>query len=394
MDSTGEKVFKNMPGRDELYVYWIELPLSIVASGASLQVTCVPDLILDGHFIHNIQYVGAASATCSSCQGTGSSSTTETQCSQCGGTGEWTEEIDGTTQVVPCPSCGGDGKVTSSTCSTCGGDGSISVTGGTYLATLSCSPGLKNVALSSYSQSTVPAEITEEFLNTLINSQLTLPIEGSLLASGQGTQQTIRLNDVGYVIAWGFSDNPTDSISLALTFKDSSGGTENPGEQPCLTGDTLITMADGSHKRLDSLTIGEQVRTEEGISTIYALSNSVIYPNHVIYEFEDGTIVKEVEAHAFYNVESNFYKNLNKWDIGEHAVNEQGEHIALIRKELVEEETTKYTIWTHQGSWYANGLLCSDMIHNTTLFPELDIDSAMDIVLSIDPKFVIEGLRV
>ena len=34
------------------------------------------------------------------------------------------------------------------------------------------------------------------------------------------------------------------------------------------------------------------------------------------------------------------------------------------------------------------------MIHNTTLFPELDIDSAMDIVLSIDPKFVIEGLRV
>jgi hypothetical protein len=106
-------------------------------------------------------------------------------------------------------------------------------------------------------------------------------------------------------------------------------------------------MADGSYKRLDSLTIGEQVRTEDGISTIYAISNSVIYPNHVIYEFEDGTIIKEVEAHAFYNVESNFYKNLNKWNIGEHAVNEQGDHIALIRKELVEEETTKYTIWTH-----------------------------------------------
>jgi hypothetical protein len=82
MDSTGEKIFKNVPGRDELYVYWVELPLSVMTSGASLQVTCVPDLVLDGHFIHNIQYVGTASATCSSCQGTGSSSTTtEVQCS-------------------------------------------------------------------------------------------------------------------------------------------------------------------------------------------------------------------------------------------------------------------------------------------------------------------------
>ena len=81
MDSTGEKVFKNVSGRDELYVYWIELPLSVVASGASLQVTCVPDLVLDGNFIYNIQYVGAASTTCSSCQGSGLGSTTETQCS-------------------------------------------------------------------------------------------------------------------------------------------------------------------------------------------------------------------------------------------------------------------------------------------------------------------------
>lgn len=136
-------------------------------------------------------------------------------------------------------------------------------------------------------------------------------------------------------------------------------------DQQCLTGDTLITLADGTEKRIDELTLQDRVlaidpETSKFVSDEITYTDSTEHKTFTEYDkwtFSDGTIVKTVHRHRFYNVEKQAMVYMDEWNIGDHAVKQNGERIALVSHENVKEEVKHYTIFTKHQNYFANGLL-------------------------------------
>lgn len=137
----------------------------------------------------------------------------------------------------------------------------------------------------------------------------------------------------------------------------------------CLTGDTLVTMADNNVKRLDAIEVGDYVLS-------FDFDNKILIPRKVIYTdknemkshteydkwtFEDGTEIKTVHRHEFYNLEVQRMKYMDEWSVGEHTYKIDGTMPKLISHKIVEETVRHYKI-TLEGStnYFANGLLTGD----------------------------------
>lgn len=148
-------------------------------------------------------------------------------------------------------------------------------------------------------------------------------------------------------------------------FEVSNNGTVTAMGYFCLTGDTLITLADGTQKRIDELTLKDKVlsynpttqelETDE-ITYVDSMENKT-YTEYDIWTFSNGTIIKTVHRHRFYNVERQEMTYMERWNIGEHAINQNGELITLVSHENVKEKVKHYTIFTKNQNYYANGLL-------------------------------------
>lgn len=145
------------------------------------------------------------------------------------------------------------------------------------------------------------------------------------------------------------------SSNVIITFED----------MYCLTGDTLITLADGSSKRIDQLILADKVMSYNP-DTMLLEPDEIIYTDstehkthteYKIYTFEDGSVVKTVHRHRFYNVERQAMVYMDEWKIGERAITIDGKKIALVDRETISEEVRHYTIFTKNQNYFANGLL-------------------------------------
>ena len=133
----------------------------------------------------------------------------------------------------------------------------------------------------------------------------------------------------------------------------------------CLTGDTLITMSDGSEKRIDTLSVGDKILSynpetgnlEEDEVTYSDSTENKQHNNFDVWTFSDGTIIKTVHRHRFYNVERNAMVYMDEWKIGEHSIKMDGTNVALVNHVNVQEEVRHYTIFTKNQNYFANGLL-------------------------------------
>ena len=88
---------------------------------------------------------------------------------------------------------------------------------------------------------------------------------------------------------------------------DTSGG-------GCVTADTLVTLADGTQKRIDEVTFADQLLVWDFDKGEYTVTGSSIIENHgydmnnvIKLTFEDGTAIKVVNVHGFFDAD------LNKW---------------------------------------------------------------------------------
>ena len=76
--------------------------------------------------------------------------------------------------------------------------------------------------------------------------------------------------------------------------------------------------------------------------------------------FEDGTVVQYVNQHYFFNVEQGEFVDGVFFEVGEHTMNEKGEKLKLVNKELILEETPFYSFVTdYYMNGYVNGILQS-----------------------------------
>lgn len=133
----------------------------------------------------------------------------------------------------------------------------------------------------------------------------------------------------------------------------------------CLTGDMLITLADGSQKRIDQMTLDDKVlswnpdvmQLEADEVTYTDSTENNKHTEYDVWTFSDGTIVKTVHRHRLYNVERQAMVYMDEWKIGEHAINIKNEHVELINHENIKEEVQHYTLFTKNQNYFVNGLL-------------------------------------
>jgi lipoprotein len=157
---------------------------------------------------------------------------------------------------------------------------------------------------------------------------------------------------------------------LKVTVTLSDGSTEEDEinlsiHVSCLTGDMLITMSDGTQKRIDSLSVGEKVLSFNPVSmkleadeiTYSDSDENKSHTEYDIWTFSDGTIVKTVHRHRLYNIDRQTMVNMDEWKIGERAYNANGVAVSLVKHENVKETVNHYTIFTKNQNYFVNGLL-------------------------------------
>lgn len=225
------------------------------------------------------------------------------------------------------------------------------------------------------------------------NQEATELMDGAESTEGEdGQDSDIKKFEIQYTGKCG-----VDYIIWAIS---NSGGTlsadsieveEDVSASTCLSGDTLITMADGSKRRMDTLCVGDIVLSRNGIpSRIHTVKRNHFSDYHTLYYFEDGTVIDETHPHRFYNVDQGFWQRLQLWNIGDHAINQDGVEVALVSVEHIDEQIEMFGIWTDDGTYYANGLLSGAAFCNKELLAEATAEQAVDMMLSVDESWLLQ----
>lgn len=169
------------------------------------------------------------------------------------------------------------------------------------------------------------------------------------------------------VLAWGvyYTDASGKSDIFNGTFTLTSDITITGANDQCLTGDMLITLADGTTKRIDTITLADRVLAYnpetmalEADEIIRCDSDKIkTHSEYDIWTFDDGTVVKTVHRHRLYNAEKQAMVYMDEWNVGDHAVKIDGTKVALVNHVNVQEEVRHYTIFTNHQNYFVNGLL-------------------------------------
>lgn len=190
---------------------------------------------------------------------------------------------------------------------------------------------------------------------------------------------------VSYFYLWSILPSDVDkSLESIITIGLTEEGEKDISWTECLSGDTLIIMADGSKKRLDQLQPGELVQDINGKSTkVNKVDRGTYHPYHTLYFFEGDIVIDEISSHRFFNVEKGFWEHLKKWKIGEHALDINGEKRALLYKKRIYERKENFGLDTESGRYFANDLLSGPARCNQTLLKNSSLKKAVEMVGSI-----------
>ena len=185
---------------------------------------------------------------------------------------------------------------------------------------------------------------------------------------------TVTVNNVFKYYTWTTWSNGTTDWQTAAEHTEHSYTLVHTVN--CLTGDTLITMSDGSEKRIDTLRVGDKILSynpetdylEEDEVTYSDSTENKQHDNFDVWTFSDGTIIKTVHRHRFYNVERNAMVYMDEWNVGDHAIKIDGTKVALVNHANVQEEVRHYTIFTKNQNYFANGLLSGNRYTKPIIF--------------------------
>lgn len=326
-----------------------------------------------------------AEEPCTGCSGSGQVVTNGKICPTCSGSGFNPEN-----EQEVCDVCGGVGYI----CNTCHGSGSniTLYAPAMYQIYGTCSDDVERVyltlrmstviydtdALSSWSKELGVGDYAYLSNHIIASSE---PSDGTFMLTYDDGGQTDYVSHV--CVVWAeLKDGTSLSIDEIIV-----------GEGSCLSGDTLITMMDGSQCRLDEIQVGTFVAAASGKKTrVNRIARGYFNDHHILYHFSDGTIIDETHPHRFYNVEQGFYQILNKWNIGDHALNQNGEKIALVSIERFDEHAEMFGIFTDSGTYYANGLLSGMAMCNKQFLSNATAEQAVDMLLSVDERIVLQLL--
>jgi len=145
--------------------------------------------------------------------------------------------------------------------------------------------------------------------------------------------------------------------------------TQNTSSGGCVAAGTLITLADGTKKKVEELTTDDMLLVFnhetgqlEAANIIFIDSENWTDYEVVNLEFSDGTIVKVIYEHGFYDLTLNKYvyidaNNFNDY-LGHQFVNESLQSVTLVNAFITTEYTCAYSpVTVYHLNYFTEGLL-------------------------------------
>ena len=198
--------------------------------------------------------------------------------------------------------------------------------------------------------------------------------------SSPGTKTAVVNTNGGlYFITEGaLNDKPTEASSqnictiTSVSYKGNSGSTVTNDTDVtvtwalgssgggCVTPDTLITLADGTQKRIDQVTYNDQLLVWNFYTGKYDVANASILMNHgastvnvTTLNFADGTSINTINGHGFFDVATNEFILIDEFKaqeyIGHSFVKHDGDGYStteLVSYSVEEQYTEVWSILT------------------------------------------------
>lgn len=160
----------------------------------------------------------------------------------------------------------------------------------------------------------------------------------------------------------------------------------------------MITLYTGEKIRIDQLTYdcilldGNKKPTK-----IKKIKRGHFNYYHILYYFDNGTIIDETHEHRFFNYDKGYWEKLKNWKIGDRAIDQNGNLIALTKIQRIDEPAEMFAVWTESHSYYANELLSGDARANLSIIPNGDLTIVKNVFNTVTPDIwfkVMEGKDV
>jgi hypothetical protein len=175
----------------------------------------------------------------------------------------------------------------------------------------------------------------------------------------------------------------------------------------CLVEGTLVTMADGTSKRIEDIEYSDRLRVWNfddcrfDEAEPFWIMKADTTQQYLVFEFSDGSELKSVVQHRIFNKEKGMFTYPMSEDapIGTTTFNAKGEEVTLLGMRVVNEEVRFYNIITNRHmNLFANGILTSCRYNN--IYPIVDMKFVKDDRVAIpqeayglEEKYY-EGLRL
>jgi len=192
--------------------------------------------------------------------------------------------------------------------------------------------------------------------------------------SGLGYSSSTRNYDAAVIVQYQFTDSNNATYYYYVGYKISNPNNGNSGDgedTSCVTPDTLITLADGTQVRVDSLTGNEELlvwNMETGkldsAPILFVDSDPETEYEIIHLYFSDGTDVKVIYEHGFWDYDLNKYVYLDasaEQYIGHTFAKQDGDKLTkvVLTDVVIEKEVT--TAWSPVTAghlcYFVNGML-------------------------------------
>lgn len=182
----------------------------------------------------------------------------------------------------------------------------------------------------------------------------------------------------------------------------------NSWSTQCLVAGTLVTLANGTKKKIEDLTYEDNLLVWDFDNACMAsakplwLQKEQKAERYNLLKFSDDNILKTINQHRILNIEKGkfTYPMTDETPIGTTTLNDKGEKVKLVSKEIIEEKVTYYNLITkYHMNAFTGGILTSCRFSN--LYPIKDMKYVKDNRKLVGPeeysnipKEYYEGLRL
>lgn len=237
--------------------------------------------------------------------------------------------------------------------------------------------------LVEYEQDPAPQgyKLTTKLTDAVVNVTYSDGTTGNI-STNTTANDVMKINSISYTYEFSTFDinGKAETLPYALT-----GDTTviAYSEYPCFKSDTPITLADGTTKQAIDITYDDELLVWDFDAGRMASAHPIWIAKPYKYNgfcrtiWSDGSVFDATGyklAHRAYHVEKkSFVYTVDAFEIGDHTINDKGEQIALVSREIFDNEITACNIITdYHMNLFAGHILTSCRLSNL-----YDIDESM-----------------